>query len=154
VPENIQFSFSCSFFLPAQSVWGPWSAWTCVSGLRLNFQTRMFHICRPVYIAVQISQLGLMELLSTHASLAETREGDNDSDNVCNHLQHERIMLYTLDSFTILHRRCKPTGNTVEFVELQTADRLCTATSPIRKFVTRIAFVLNRVRMRNARPRS
>jgi hypothetical protein len=23
VPENIQFSFSCSFFLPAQSVWGP-----------------------------------------------------------------------------------------------------------------------------------
>ena len=60
----------------------------------------MFRICRPVYIAD-----GPMELLSAHAPLTETRQGDNDSDKVYNRLQNERIMLYTLDSFTILHRR-------------------------------------------------
>jgi len=42
-------------------------------------------------------------------------------------------------------------SNAVEFVALQTADRLYTAISPIRKFVTRIAFVLNKIRMRNGR---
>ena len=67
------------------------------------------------------------------------------------HLQHERIMLYALDSFTIMHGRWYPTGTTVKFVEPQTAGRLCTATMPIRKLVTGIAFVLNYVRMRNVR---
>ena len=111
VPENIQFSFSCSFFYTVKlhsltySVWGPWQCVDVCWRFAIKLRIRMFRICGSVYIAVHVRNLGRMELLSFHASLAETHEGDNGSGKVYNHLQRERIMLYTLDSFTILHQR-------------------------------------------------